>query len=86
VKFLRRRSRPGFQSLSQWCAVHLHDATFGRWVSFRFPEAVDHFDLVQVQRPIPDLSEIMLGPDSRTAPPRWICPDRPAHDEPGSNG
>jgi hypothetical protein len=56
---------PWIQSLSQWCALHLHDAAFRRWVSFRFPEAVDHFDLVQVQRPFRDLSEIMLGPDSR---------------------
>ena len=52
------------QSLSQWCALHLHDVAFRRWVSFRFPEAVDHFDLVQVQRPLRDFSEIMLGPDS----------------------
>jgi NADPH-dependent glutamate synthase beta subunit-like oxidoreductase/NAD(P)H-flavin reductase len=56
---------PWIQSLSQWCALHLHDPAFRRWVSFRFPEAVDHFDLVQVQRPLRDFSEIMLGPDSR---------------------
>jgi NADPH-dependent glutamate synthase beta subunit-like oxidoreductase/NAD(P)H-flavin reductase len=54
--------------LMQWCALHLHDRNYGHWVSFRFPEAVEHFNLVQVQRPNPDLAEAMIGPDKRL---RW---------------
>ena len=50
--------------LSQWCAAHLHDPAYGEWVSFRFPEAVDHFDLVEVQRPVAEIPESMIGPDS----------------------
>src|SRR5215471_4437313 len=38
---------PGLESLKQWCALHLHDPAYRHWVSFRFPEAVDHFNLVQ---------------------------------------
>src|SRR5262249_22950996 len=39
------------ESLKQWCALHLHDPAYRHWVSFRFPEAVDHFNLVQLERP-----------------------------------
>jgi len=66
-------------SLKRWCAACLHDPAFRTWVVFRFPETVDYFDLVQVQRPRPDLPEAMLGPDSRLrrrdgfklTDPRW---------------
>jgi NADPH-dependent glutamate synthase beta subunit-like oxidoreductase/NAD(P)H-flavin reductase len=53
------------EALSQWCALHLHDPAYRHWVSFRFPEAIEHFSLVEVQRPNAELSESMLGPDSR---------------------
>ena len=69
--FLRRLGVPGqgtasdwIQSLSQWCALHLKDPAYREWVSFRFPEAVDHFDLVHVERPVPDFPESMIGPES----------------------
>jgi NADPH-dependent glutamate synthase beta subunit-like oxidoreductase/NAD(P)H-flavin reductase len=52
------------QSLSQWCALHLKDPGYRNWVSFHFPGAVEHFDLVQVERPRPELPESMTGPDS----------------------
>ncbi len=51
--------------LMQWSALHLHDREYRHWVSFRFPEAVEHFNLVQVQRPDPDMKEAMIGPDDR---------------------
>ena len=43
--------------LMQWCAAHLHDPAYRNWVSFRFPESIDHFNLVRVQRPEADLPE-----------------------------
>jgi NADPH-dependent glutamate synthase beta subunit-like oxidoreductase/NAD(P)H-flavin reductase len=59
----------------------LHDPAYREWVIFRFPETLDYFNLVQVQRPRPDLPEAMLGPDARLrrrdgfglTDPRW-CP------------
>ena len=51
--------------LGQWCALHLHDRAYRHWVSLRFPEAVEHFNLVQVQKPLSDLPEAMIGPDER---------------------
>src|SRR5262249_18671047 len=50
--------------LSQWCAAHLRDPEYKGWVSFRFPDTVDHFDLVHVQRLVPGLPESMTGPDA----------------------
>jgi NADPH-dependent glutamate synthase beta subunit-like oxidoreductase/NAD(P)H-flavin reductase len=51
--------------LMQWCALHVHDPEYRHWVSFHFPEAMDHFNLVNVGRPVPDLPESMIGPDER---------------------
>ena len=53
------------ETLLQWCVLHLHDPAYRHWVSFRFPEAVEHFNLVKVQKPLHDLSEAMIGPDER---------------------
>ena len=66
-------------ALKRWCAACLHDPHYRSWVIFRFPETVDYFDLVQVQRPRADLPEAMIGPDSRLrrrdgftlTDPRW---------------
>src|SRR4030095_13014823 len=44
------------EDLMQWCALHVHDSAYRHWVSFHFPETMDHFNLVQVQRPVSDLS------------------------------
>ena len=52
-------------ALKRWCAASLHDSRFSSWVVFRFPETMDYFNLVHVQRPRPELPEAMLGPDSR---------------------
>jgi NADPH-dependent glutamate synthase beta subunit-like oxidoreductase/NAD(P)H-flavin reductase len=49
--------------LMLWCAMHLHDPAYRHWVSFHFPEAMDHFNLVQVQRPDSAVPESMIGPD-----------------------
>jgi hypothetical protein len=67
---LMRRESAGessaeLEALKEWCAVHLHDPAFRHWVSFRFPEAVDHFNLVQLQRPNSKLPEELIGPDQR---------------------
>ena len=56
---------PAIDDLMQWCALHLHDPAYRHWVSFRFPEAMDHFNLVEVQRPNAGLAESMNGPDKR---------------------
>jgi NAD(P)H-flavin reductase/NADPH-dependent glutamate synthase beta subunit-like oxidoreductase len=66
-------------ALKRWCAARLHDPAYASWVIFRFPETLDYFNLVQVQRPRPDLPEAMIGPDSRLrrrdgfklTDPRW---------------
>ncbi len=52
------------ERLSLWCAAHVHDPQFSGWVSFRFPGPVNHFDLVEIQRPVPSLPETMIGPGS----------------------
>jgi hypothetical protein len=51
--------------LKRWCAARVHDPTFRSWVIFRFPENVEAFHLVDVQRPDPTLPEAMIGPDWR---------------------
>ncbi len=56
---------PQLESLRQWCALHLHDPAYRHWVSFRFPEAVDHFNLVQLERPNSQVPEESIGPDGR---------------------
>ena len=56
---------PALESLKQWCAEHLHDSDYRHWVSFRFPEAIDHFNLVQLERPNEDMPEQAFGPDER---------------------
>jgi len=53
------------ESLMHWCALHLHDPAYTNWVSFRFPEPMDHFNLVGFQRPRVDVPEALIGPDSR---------------------
>ena len=66
-------------ALKRWCAVHMHDSAYKSWVVFRFPETLDYFNLVHVQRPRPDLPEAMQGPDNllrrrdgfKLTDPRW---------------
>ena len=53
------------ESLKRWCAARLHDPAFRTWVIFRFPETLDYWNLVPVQRPESQLPEAMLGPDGR---------------------
>jgi NADPH-dependent glutamate synthase beta subunit-like oxidoreductase/NAD(P)H-flavin reductase len=52
------------EDVMQWCALHLHDPAYRHWVSFRFPEAIEHFNLVAVERPIAALPESMIGPSA----------------------
>jgi len=56
---------PRWQALIRWCAARVHDRAYRDWVVFRFPENVDAFHLVSVQRPEPQLAEAMIGPDWR---------------------
>ena len=66
-------------ALKRWCAACLHHPGYRPWVIFRFPETLDYFNLVQVQRPRAELPEAMIGPDSRLrrrdgfklTDPRW---------------
>ena len=67
-------------SLKRWCAARLHDRAYRGWVIFRFPETLDYWRLVDVQRPRPELPEWMVGPDDRSAPPRRLQADRRAHE------
>jgi hypothetical protein len=45
--------------------ARIHDPEYRGWVIFRFPENLDYWHLVAVQRPEPGLPEAMLGPDWR---------------------
>jgi len=56
---------PELEALKQWCAVHIHDRAYRHWVSFRFPESIDHFNLVELERPTATLPEEVIGPDRR---------------------
>ena len=56
---------PQVDSLKRWCAARLHDRAYRKWAIFRFPETLDYWRLVDVQRPRPDLPECMAGPDDR---------------------
>jgi len=53
------------EALRRWCAARVHDPAYRQWVIFHFPENVEPWSLVAVQRPNPDLPEEMIGPDSR---------------------
>jgi NADPH-dependent glutamate synthase beta subunit-like oxidoreductase/NAD(P)H-flavin reductase len=52
-------------SLKRWCATRLHDGAYRGWVIFSFPETLDYWHLVDVQRPRPDFAECIVGPDAR---------------------
>jgi NADPH-dependent glutamate synthase beta subunit-like oxidoreductase/NAD(P)H-flavin reductase len=56
---------PQIEGLRRWCASRLHDRAYRDWVVFRFPETLDYWKLVEVERPDPHRPESMLGPDWR---------------------
>jgi NADPH-dependent glutamate synthase beta subunit-like oxidoreductase/NAD(P)H-flavin reductase len=60
-----RTPNPDSDALKRWCAARLHDRAYRGWVIFRFPETLDYWNLVEVQRPEPRLPEAMQGPDWR---------------------
>jgi len=51
------------EALKRWCAARVHHPAYRQWVVFRFPENVEPWSLVQVQRPDASLPEQMMGPD-----------------------
>jgi NADPH-dependent glutamate synthase beta subunit-like oxidoreductase/NAD(P)H-flavin reductase len=53
------------ERLKRWCAARIHDREYRSWVIFRFPENLDYWNLVEVQRPQLQFQEAMLGPDWR---------------------
>ncbi|RPH55524.1 MAG: pyridine nucleotide-disulfide oxidoreductase, partial [Acidobacteria bacterium] len=57
---------PQVERLKRWCGARLHDRAYREWVIFRFPEMLDYWRLVDVQRPRPELPEWMSGPDDRS--------------------
>jgi NADPH-dependent glutamate synthase beta subunit-like oxidoreductase/NAD(P)H-flavin reductase len=56
---------PDVEALKRWCAARIHDRAYRSWVVFRFPETLDYWNLVEAQRPEPQLPEAMRGPDWR---------------------
>jgi NAD(P)H-flavin reductase/NADPH-dependent glutamate synthase beta subunit-like oxidoreductase len=60
-----RTAHPDSDALKRWCAARLHDRAYRGWVIFRFPETLDYWNLVEVQRLEPRLPEAMQGPDWR---------------------
>ncbi len=67
-------------ALKRWCAACLHDPGYRPWVIFRFPETLDYFNLVQVQRPRAGAAGGDARPRRPPAPPRRLQADRPALD------
>jgi NADPH-dependent glutamate synthase beta subunit-like oxidoreductase/NAD(P)H-flavin reductase len=53
------------ESLKRWCAARIHDPRYRNWVIFRFPETLDYWNLVAVERPDAGLKESMIGPNWR---------------------
>ncbi|MGE5243986.1 MAG: FAD-dependent oxidoreductase [Betaproteobacteria bacterium] len=53
------------EALKRWCAARVHDRRYHGWVVFRFPETMDYFHLVAVERPVDELPEAMRGPEWR---------------------
>jgi len=62
---LRRTNAEEADALKRWCAARIHDRAYRGWVIFRFPETLDYFNLVEMQRPDPELPEALIGPDWR---------------------
>jgi NADPH-dependent glutamate synthase beta subunit-like oxidoreductase/NAD(P)H-flavin reductase len=58
-------TKNAIEALKRWCAARVHDAAFRHWVIFRFPETLDYWNLVEVQRPVSEFPESMIGPDRR---------------------
>jgi NADPH-dependent glutamate synthase beta subunit-like oxidoreductase/NAD(P)H-flavin reductase len=56
---------PESDALKRWCAARIHDRAYRGWVIFRFPENIEPFHLVDVERPEPPLPEAMVGPGWR---------------------
>ncbi|MDR1989585.1 MAG: FAD-dependent oxidoreductase [Acidobacteriaceae bacterium] len=56
---------PDIDVLKRWCAARIHDPAYRGWVVFRFPETLDPWHLVEVERPDAHLPESMVGPDRR---------------------
>jgi len=53
------------EALKRWCAARVHDRAYRSWVIFRFPENIEPFHLVEVERPEAPLPEAMIGPEWR---------------------
>ncbi|HUR35324.1 MAG TPA: FAD-dependent oxidoreductase [Vicinamibacterales bacterium] len=53
------------EALKRWCAARIHDPAYHGWVVFRFPENIEPWHLVQVERPDAALPEQMVGPERR---------------------
>ncbi len=50
-------------ALKRWCAAFLHHPATHDWVIFRFPESIEPFNLVRIERPLAEQPEVMIGPD-----------------------
>jgi NADPH-dependent glutamate synthase beta subunit-like oxidoreductase/NAD(P)H-flavin reductase len=57
--------RSQVEALKRWCAARIHDPSYRSWTVFRFPDNVEPWHLVNVQRPLDELPENMVGPDAR---------------------
>ncbi len=56
---------PAIDALKRWCAARIHHPAYRGWVVFRFPENVDPWNLVDVERPFDAVPEAMQGPKDR---------------------
>jgi NADPH-dependent glutamate synthase beta subunit-like oxidoreductase/NAD(P)H-flavin reductase len=53
------------ESLIRWCATRLRDPRYRAWVTFRLPQSIDYWRLIDVERPRPELPELLTGPNDR---------------------
>jgi len=58
------------EALKRWCAVRMRESAYRSWVVFRFPEQIDYWNLVEVERSdgreaIGAPFGVMLGPARR---------------------
>ena len=53
------------EALKRWCAARIHDEAYRGWVVFRFPENIEPWNLVPVERVNALVPEQMIGPDAK---------------------
>jgi NADPH-dependent glutamate synthase beta subunit-like oxidoreductase/NAD(P)H-flavin reductase len=62
---VRAEIEDALEALKRWTASRLNDPAHRSWVTLRFPERTEPFNLVPLRRPDPALSEAVEAPEGR---------------------